>query len=140
MYVFIIFGAISFAVSVLSLIFLSDLPSTATFLSERERMIAIDRVAENKQAVKTHHFKSYQAWQAVRDPKTWLLFVMVVGAQVPNSALSTFASMIVRSFGSDTLWTQYLQVPGGAVQLLETSSAAFSSPATPHASTPAASP
>ncbi|KAK2793457.1 hypothetical protein FQN50_010001 [Emmonsiellopsis sp. PD_5] len=116
MYVFIIFGAISVTVGIASLIFLPDLPSTAKFLSEREQMVAVDRVAGNRQGVKNHHFKPYQAWQAVKDPKTWMLFIMAVGAQVPNSALTSFASIIVKSFGFDTLGTQYLQIPGGAVQ------------------------
>ncbi|KAK2773125.1 hypothetical protein FQN52_006101 [Onygenales sp. PD_12] len=116
MYVFIIFGSISFAVGIASLIFLPDLPSTAKFLSEREQIVAVDRVAGNRQGVKNHHFKPYQAWQAVKDPKTWMLFIMAVGAQVPNSALTSFASIIVKSFGFDTLGTQYLQIPGGAVQ------------------------
>lgn len=38
--------------------------------------------------------------------------------QVPNTALTQFASIIVGSFGFDTLGTQYLQIPGGAVQFL----------------------
>ncbi|TVY75671.1 putative transporter [Lachnellula suecica] len=43
---------------------------------------------------------------------------MATGAQVPNSALTSFTSIIVASFGFDTLGTQYLQIPGGAVQFL----------------------
>lgn len=43
---------------------------------------------------------------------------MAVGAQVPNSAITTFTSQIIGSFGFDTLGTQYLQIPGGAVQFL----------------------
>ncbi|KAJ1715495.1 MFS transporter [Aspergillus flavus] len=118
MYVFLIFGAVSLAIGIASLIFLPDLPSTAKFLTEREKAIAIDRVAINRQGVRNHHFKWYQVWQAARDPKTWLLFIMAVGAQVPNSALTSFTSIIVGSFGFDTLGTQYLQIPGGAVQFL----------------------
>ncbi|KAJ5814851.1 hypothetical protein N7474_006628 [Penicillium riverlandense] len=118
MYVFLIFGAISIVVGVLALVLLPDLPSTAKFLSERERAIAVERVAVNNQGVKNHHFKWEQVWQAARDPKTWLLFVMAIGAQVPNSALTSFTSIIVESFGFDTLGTQYLQIPGGAVQFL----------------------
>lgn len=89
MYVFLIFGAVSLAIGIASLIFLPDLPSTAKFLTEREKAIAIDRVAINRQGVRNHHFKWYQVWQAARDPKTWLLFIMAVGAQVPNSALTS---------------------------------------------------
>lgn len=118
MYVFIIFGAISVAWGVVSLLILPDLPATAKFLGEREKAICVDRVARNKQGVKNHHFRRYQAVQCARDPKTWILFVMATGAQVPNSALTSFTSIIVGSFGFDTLGTQYLQIPGGAVQFL----------------------
>ncbi|KAB8071867.1 major facilitator superfamily domain-containing protein [Aspergillus leporis] len=118
MYVFLIFGAVSIAIGIASFLFLPDLPSTAKFLTERERAIAVDRVSINQQGVKNHHFKWYQFWQAAKDPKTWLLFIMAVGAQVPNSALTSFTSIIVKSFGFDTLGTQYLQIPGGAVQFV----------------------
>ncbi|OAA59064.1 allantoate permease [Niveomyces insectorum RCEF 264] len=118
MYVFLIFGAVSIVWGGVSLVVLPDLPSTARFLTPRQRVLAVDRVARNKQGVKNHHFRWYQARQCARDPKTWILFVMATGAQIPNSALTSFASIIVGSFGFDTLATQYMQIPGGAVQFL----------------------
>ncbi|CZT10409.1 hypothetical protein WAI453_012036 [Rhynchosporium graminicola] len=118
MYVFLIFGSISIAWGIISLIFLPDNISTARFLTPVERTIAVTRVAANRQGVKNSHFSVYQAKQTVTDPKTWILFIMAVGAQVPNSALTSFASIIVQSFGFDVLGTQYLQIPGGAVQFL----------------------
>ncbi|KAF2007888.1 MFS general substrate transporter [Amniculicola lignicola CBS 123094] len=125
MYVFLIFGACSTAMGVVTLLLLPDLPSTAKFLTEPERSIAVERVAANRQGVKNRHFKKYQAWQTAKDPKTWILFVMAVGAQVPNSALTSFSSLIISSFGVDTLGTQYLQIPGGAVQFLALISGGF---------------
>ena len=89
MYVFIIFGSISIVWGVVSLLVLPDLPSTAKFLTPHERTIAVDRVATNRQGIKNHVFKKYQLWQTLRDPKTWILFVMAVGAQVPNSAITS---------------------------------------------------
>ena len=89
MYVFLIFGAFSVATGVIALLLFPDLPSTAKFLNEREKAIAVERVAINRQGVKNNKFKWYQVWQAARDPKTWLLFIMAVGAQVPNSALTS---------------------------------------------------
>ncbi|CAG8957693.1 hypothetical protein HYFRA_00000028 [Hymenoscyphus fraxineus] len=118
MYVFLIFGSISIAWGIVSLLLLPDLPSTTKFLTPHERTIAVARVAANRQGVKNHHFSTYQAWQTFKDPKTWILFIMATGAQVPNSALTSWTSIIVGSFGFDTLGTQYLQIPGGAVQFL----------------------
>jgi MFS family permease len=118
MYVFLIFGSASTAMGIITLVFLPDLPTTAKFLTPREQVIAVERVAGNRQGVKNKHFKAYQAWQTLYDPKTWLLFVMATGAQIPNSALTSFSSLIIKSFGVDTLGTQYLQIPGGAVQFV----------------------
>jgi MFS family permease len=118
MYVFLIFGSASTAMGIITLLFLPDLPTTAKFLSQREQNIAVERVSANRQGIKNKHFKTYQAWQTLYDPKTWLLFVMATGAQVPNSALTSFSSLIIKSFGVDTLGTQYLQIPGGAVQFV----------------------
>ncbi|KAF3007932.1 hypothetical protein E8E13_011223 [Curvularia kusanoi] len=118
MYVFLIFGSVSTLMGIAILLFLPDLPTTAKFLTKRQRGIAVERVSGNRQGVKNKHFKVYQAWQTLYDPKTWILFVMATGAQIPNSALTTFSSMIIKSFGVDTLGTQYLQIPGGAVQFV----------------------
>ncbi|KAF2849010.1 MFS general substrate transporter [Plenodomus tracheiphilus IPT5] len=118
MYVFLIFGSCSIVMGIATLLFLPDLPTTAPFLTPRERTIALSRVAANRQGIKNKHFKPYQAWQTLRDPKTWILFVMATGAQIPNSALTSFSSIIIKSFGVDTLGTQYLQIPGGAVQFV----------------------
>lgn len=118
MYVFIIFGALSLVQGIVSLIWLPDSPATAKFLNEKERSIAVDRVSRNRQGVKNQHFKKDQAVQFLKDPKTWILFIMATGAQIPNSALTTFASQIIAGFGFDALGTQYMQIPGGAVQFL----------------------
>ncbi|XDG00440.1 hypothetical protein ABKA04_000055 [Annulohypoxylon sp. FPYF3050] len=50
------------------------------------------------------------------DPKTWILFIMAVAAQIPNAAQSSFTSIILETFGFDVLETQYLQIPGNVVQ------------------------
>nr|POE87312.1 putative transporter [Quercus suber] len=42
----------------------------------------------------------------------------ISGAQIPNAAITSFTSLIIQGFGVGTLGTQYLQIPGGAVQFL----------------------
>jgi MFS family permease len=102
MYVFLIFGSCSILMGVATLLLLPDLPSTANFLREPERVVAVDRVAGNRQGVKNRHFKKYQAWQTLRDPKTWILFVMATGAQVPNSALTSVRSACMHARRAET--------------------------------------
>lgn len=89
MYIFLIFGSVSLAAGTWSMLMLPDAPGRCKFLTEDEREIAVERVAENRQGVKNKKFRVEQLWQTVYDPKTWILFVMAVGAQVPNSALTS---------------------------------------------------
>ncbi|KAI0191580.1 MFS general substrate transporter [Astrocystis sublimbata] len=93
-YVFLIFGSVSLAWGVVFLVFMPDLPTTARFLNPHQKVVAVERVAQNRQGVKNHHFKKYQMWQCFRDPKTWILFVMSVAAQIPNAAQSTLGKTI----------------------------------------------
>ncbi|KAI5778269.1 MFS transporter [Geopyxis carbonaria] len=125
MYVFLIFGAASLVCGIATLVFLPDSPSTAGFLNEHERGVAVKRVVGNHQGVKNRHFKAYQAVQAARDPKTWMLVIGAIGAQIPNAALTTFGSLILKSFGFNTLETQYMQIPGGFVQFVGLISGGF---------------
>jgi MFS family permease len=115
-YIFLIFGAITISWGIVVLFLLPDSPSTTRFLTPHERGVAVERVAANKQGVKNRVFKSYQAVQMVKDPKTWILFIMAVAAQIPTAAVTSFASINISSFGFDTLSTQYMLIPGGAVQ------------------------
>jgi hypothetical protein len=98
MYVFIIFGAMSLVSGFATLWFLPDLPSTAKFLNQREKAVAIERVAANRQGVKNHNFKTDQAWQTVADPKTWILFILAVSAQVPNAAITSVSKTMTPSY------------------------------------------
>ncbi|KAI8948246.1 MFS general substrate transporter [Xylaria longipes] len=117
-YVFLIFGSISLAWGVIFLVLMPDLPTTARFLGPRQKIVAVERVAQNRQGIKNHHFKTVQMWQCLRDPKTWILFVMSVAAQIPNAAQSTFTSIILETFGFDVLQTQYMQIPGNVIQVV----------------------
>jgi MFS transporter, ACS family, DAL5 transporter family protein len=89
MYIYIIFGSITMAWGIASLFLLPDSPSTARFFTQREAAVAVERVAANKLGIKNHVFKSYQAVQAARDPKTWILFVMAVAGQIPTAAVTS---------------------------------------------------
>jgi hypothetical protein len=141
------------------LFLLPDSPSTARFFTPREAAVHVEIVATNKQGIKNHVFKRYQAIQAAKDPKTWILFLMAVSGQIPTAAstsenipsitlqltmfpgislvnvdpplfplptlsskttklthLKGFASINISSFGFDTLGSQYMLIPGGAIQ------------------------
>lgn len=59
---------------------LPDSPVNARFFNERERLVAVRRVAENETGIKNKKFVMKQAWLAFVDPKALLLFVSVFAA------------------------------------------------------------
>jgi len=79
-YEFLIIGALCAIWGVVLFCFLPDSPVTAPLLSQKERRWAVERLRENQTGVENKHFKWYQVYDAVTDPKLYLFFVLgVVG-------------------------------------------------------------
>jgi ACS family allantoate permease-like MFS transporter len=74
---FIFFGAFTVLFGISLWWLLPDSPLTARWLSERERLIAVERLKSNKTGVKNTHHKKEQIKEALTDPKVWLLVVAV---------------------------------------------------------------
>lgn len=93
---YIVFGLAALIVGVAVLLWLPDSPTTAAFLTPRERLIAIERVRDNKTGTVTKVFKTSQAIEAVTDIKTYLLLLSVLLLTIPNGGLQNFSNFIVR--------------------------------------------
>ena len=63
------------------LFMLPDVPSSAWFLTEQERIWAIARLSENVTGIETDKFKRYQACEAF---KTWILFLIEAALNITN--------------------------------------------------------
>jgi hypothetical protein len=61
-------------------LFMADSPSNAKFLGQRERLIAVKRVAGNQTGIKNKSFDKGQLFLGFCDPKTVLLFISVFAA------------------------------------------------------------
>ncbi|PCH34581.1 MFS general substrate transporter, partial [Wolfiporia cocos MD-104 SS10] len=116
-YIFLILGAISFAYSLILLFFFPDSPVGARFLTNDERIKAVKRVAEAKMGVKNTEFKMYQIKQALQDPKTYLLFIASIAAQIPNGIVSNFSTIVIEGMGFTTLQTTLLDAASSGVQI-----------------------
>ncbi|GAA5958728.1 hypothetical protein JCM8115_000336 [Rhodotorula mucilaginosa] len=115
-----IMGGLAFAVGAAVLIWLPDSPSTATFLTEREKLVALEIVRDNHSGTKQKKFKPKHAKEALLDPKTWLLILLTFLSSVPNGGLSSYSSLLIKSFGFDSRETLLLQIPRGAIAAMTT--------------------
>ncbi|KUJ12394.1 MFS general substrate transporter [Mollisia scopiformis] len=115
MYIFLVLGLLSILTGLGWLFFMPETPNKAKFLSHEEKIIAVQRVAENMMGVKGYEWKYYQMWHAVKDPKTWLLLAFVFFTQLPNGGLTSFGSLVVSGFGFDSFKTLLIGLPSSVV-------------------------
>ena len=66
-FLFIIVGAITFLYGILMWFFLSDSPIGASWLSNEEKHIAVERIRINQQGIGSKVFKWYQVRDALTD-------------------------------------------------------------------------
>ncbi|KAF2107785.1 major facilitator superfamily domain-containing protein [Lophiotrema nucula] len=97
---------------------LPDTPSNARFLSSRERLIAVRRVAGNETGIKNKSFDKSQIKPGFLDVKAILLFVSVFAAAIPNGVVNSFSTIIIRDMGFSTTMTTELKSVGDAVQIV----------------------
>ncbi|KAH7324758.1 major facilitator superfamily transporter [Stachybotrys elegans] len=115
---FLFWGAVTVAWGFVILFYLPGSPLTTKFLSEHERAQVISHIKGNGTGVENKQFKWEQFFEAMRDPKTWLLFVFAVASNCPNGGLTVFQGLIIRGMGFSILQTTLIQMPSGAVQCI----------------------
>lgn len=95
----------------------NDIPS-CRFLSESDKIKAVERLRANNTGTGTRDFKVDHLLDVLLDPKTYLFIAMTIllnlGAQVSN----TFGPLILAGFGFDKYTTTLLNIPFGALQFL----------------------
>lgn len=98
--------------------FLPDNPSTANFLSQRERIIAVSRVAANESGIKNKNLDKKQALLAFYDPKAILVSIAIFAGSFPHGVVTSFSTVIIRDMGFTTTATTALKSVGDAVQIV----------------------
>ena len=91
---------------------------SARALSHAEKVAAVERLRENQTGVENKHFKPYQVAQCLTDPQTWLLSLITVAASIPNGAVGSFQSILIKGFGFTSYETALLQIPGGVIAVI----------------------
>ena len=81
----IITGLITFITAILFWFFFPDSPATASFLTQEEKVVAIERIKVNQAGVENKHLKRDQIVEVFRDPKTYLFFFFAAISNVTNS-------------------------------------------------------
>lgn len=111
-------GGLTVFVGILTGIFLR-LPQNAWWLSPEERKLAHARIIENATGTgETQKWKWDQVKDALTDPNTWFIFFISITACIPNGGITTFQSLIYKSFNFDALESILYQLPSFGMSVL----------------------
>lgn len=114
--IFLVIGLLNFVWSFVFLWVMPDSPLSAKFLSHKQRIVAIDRIASNMIGVKTKQFQRHQAIEALVDFKVLCIALIGLCCGVINGGVSNFSSSLLRGFGFSGIYTTLLQLPTGAIE------------------------
>ncbi|KAL4802198.1 major facilitator superfamily domain-containing protein [Aspergillus unguis] len=95
--------------------FIPDDPLNAWFLSEEERLVAVERLRASQTGVKHNKLKPNQLKEALLDIKIWLVALTMAAAYTVNGAVSGFGPLIVSTFGYSSLESILFQFPLGGI-------------------------
>lgn len=115
---FIIVGATTVCWGIGLLFLLPDSPMNATFLTERERAMAVERIKDNQTGFINHQWKWDQFYECLLDPNIWLYCLVVFLAAIPSGGVASFGNIVIKGFGFSSLNTTLLTIPLGAVQTI----------------------
>ncbi len=74
----------------------------ARWATADEKTKFVERVRVNEQGLKQKKFRPEQAWEAARDPLTYLLFFMYFSQSAVVGGLNTFNQLLInQAFGFD---------------------------------------
>ncbi|KZF26202.1 MFS general substrate transporter [Xylona heveae TC161] len=118
-YIFIIYGAISMFLGIVTLFVLPDSAQNAWFLTAEEKQVAFSRTAANQTGVNTHRsFKLSQVLEALADPKYWVMVIFAIAQALTNAGVTNFNPLIISGYGFSTSKTALMASPQAAVAFI----------------------
>ncbi|GAQ03865.1 uncharacterized transporter C417.10 [Aspergillus lentulus] len=90
-------------------------PVSAWFLTQEERVVAVERLRRGQTGVRCQKIKLSQIKESALDLKMYLIAIMMAAAYTINGAISGFGPLIVSTFGYDTLDSILFQFPVGGI-------------------------
>ncbi|RDW84470.1 hypothetical protein BP6252_02060 [Coleophoma cylindrospora] len=115
---YVVTGALTVFVAIGFYFFVPDSQLTAKWLTPAERIVSIERIRVNQQGIGNRKFKTYQALEVVKDPRTYLYFALQFVSNIGFGAVGTFGSLLIASLGYSSRQALILSMPTGAANFL----------------------
>ncbi|KAF9891125.1 hypothetical protein FE257_005061 [Aspergillus nanangensis] len=116
--IFMFCGLLTVVYSGLVFLFMPDSPMEAKCFSDREKVIAVERLRANQMGIISREWRWDHVWETLYDLKTWCWFLLIVSISIPSGGISTFGNLIIKSFGYDSFQTILFNIPFGVIQIV----------------------
>ncbi|KAI1334355.1 MFS general substrate transporter [Xylariaceae sp. FL0016] len=116
--IFIFCGCLTFIFGVVFVFFMPDSPMEAKYLTEREQIIAVERLRANQMGVASRKWRWDHVKETFMDFKTLLWFVLIVAISIASGGISSFGNLIVKDFGFTNFDAILFAMPTGVIQIL----------------------
>lgn len=118
--IFVLYGGLTFCFGIIIYFFLSVSPTEASWLTEEEKAIALERVRKNRTGTEVWAFSMPQLKEALCDVRLYLVFFLLLSTGLPNGGITAFGPTVIASFGFSVSNTTLLSMAPGAGQVLGT--------------------
>ncbi|KAH8886578.1 putative vitamin H transporter [Thozetella sp. PMI_491] len=117
---FVFYGALTFVTGVVLFFALAASPTEASWLTDDEKIIALERVRGNKTGTEVWKFNKAQIRECLLDIRFWLVLLLLILLGLPNGGVTAFGPTIIAGFGYDVPTTTLLSMAPGAAQVVGT--------------------
>jgi hypothetical protein len=93
---------------------------TASFLTKEEKVVAINRIADNQTGIENRTFKWSQIKELAMDVQIYLIGLVILLASISSGVITTYSSTLIRNFGYTPPIAALLNMPSGVVSLAVT--------------------
>ncbi|PKY09348.1 MFS transporter [Aspergillus campestris IBT 28561] len=119
-WIFILEGLLTVVMSLVAYLWVYNYPSTAEFLSDKERAFIQHRLKTDNDSIRDEAFSWSAVVDALQDPKVWLYGLGFHTMSLPLYTLSLFLPTIIKELGYTSAEAQLLSVPPYAVAFILT--------------------
>ncbi|KAI0468439.1 MFS general substrate transporter [Xylaria cf. heliscus] len=115
--IFIFCGVLTVLFGITFLVLMPDSPMEAKYMSEREQLIAVERLRANQMGVASRKWRWDHALETLLDLKTWLWFLIMTSISIASGGIGTFGNLIVKDFGYTNFNAILFNIPFGVIQV-----------------------
>ncbi|KAI1815525.1 MFS general substrate transporter [Poronia punctata] len=118
--IFVFCGGLTVLFGIVFILLMPDSPMEARYLSEREQLVAVERLRANQMGVASRRWKWGHVLETCMDFKTVLWFLIMTSISIASGGIGTFGNLIVKDFGFTNFNAILFNIPFGVIQFVVT--------------------